>query len=42
MFAFILIALFAAALGLASHLGWSVDTRDGLDWRSSSTDRRAV
>jgi hypothetical protein len=37
MYAFLLIALFAAFLGAASHFGWSVDSRDSADWKPTNT-----
>jgi hypothetical protein len=33
MYALIALALFAAFLGLASQLGWTVDSRDNSGWK---------
>jgi hypothetical protein len=35
MYALIALALFAMILGLASHFGWSVDSRDASDWKAT-------
>jgi hypothetical protein len=32
---FVFLVAFAAAVGAASAMGWSVDSRDGADWAPS-------
>jgi hypothetical protein len=41
MIGFALAVLALVALGLSSQLGWSVDSRDGADWRPSDGGVRA-
>ena len=35
-----IVTVFIGALGLASQLGWSVDSRDGADWRPTDDGLR--
>ena len=37
----VLFVAFVLALGVASLLGWSVDSRDGADWAPSDSGRRS-
>ncbi len=40
MIGLIVAVLIVAALGLASQLGWSVDSRDYADWRPTDAGQR--
>jgi hypothetical protein len=40
MYALIVLAVFAVILGVASQLGWSVDSRDGGDWKATAEGAR--
>lgn len=37
----LVLLLFLLALGVASALGWTVDSRDGADWRPTADGVRA-
>jgi len=41
MIILVVVVLLIGALGLASQLGWSVDSRDGADWRPTDGGVRA-
>jgi hypothetical protein len=36
MYALLFLAIFAILLGVASQLGWTVDSRDGADWKPTA------
>ena len=40
MYSLIMFAVVLMILGLASHLGWSTDSRDSADWKSTNNGTR--
>jgi hypothetical protein len=42
MYMLLVFVLLTALLGFASHRGWSVDSRDGADWRPTRNGVRAA
>jgi len=40
MYSLIMFAVVLVILGLASHLGWSTDSRDSADWKSTNDGMR--
>jgi len=41
MYALLAMLILVFLLGLASHLGWSADSRDGADWQPTDHGTRA-